>query len=644
MPQPVWQEGIGSLLLLAAAQQTGLLEMLVKAVMGLADLTMAGRRPTSAVVDRLLRTLLFLPVAGLARTWDLRSYTGTMLAILSGRPYAYSQGYTEQFLARLARTKAAECLTEPIARWTWSLWQKEQPPPAQTSTPAVFYVDGHRKPVYSAVLVPRGPVGRLDGKILGCRELVLLHDARGHPLLATTHRGDQHLTMGLPHLLHCYEQAIDQRSVQRVVVDREGMAAEFLAQQKLAGRQVVTLLKADQYDSEGSFDQVGAWQPWRSNRAGQVICDVASARFALPRPNPADPAVEVEVALIRDWRKLLPAEPEASAAANDWQRDLTAQQAQFWEEGWQALPAPPVLRAPKLIAVVSTGPKGDAVELAQTYFERWNCQENIIRDWLLPLNLDTNHGYAKEQVVNSELAKRQVVAQGRAQRLQRLAQACRGRLVQLKEQDEQLKAEVLAYERRRNDLMIQVSQFEEAGRTEERDYFPVKARQVAVDWEVRQNRTKLEKNERLRSRLRDKCERYCRELRQVLRYQEDLQTQARDMYELEHSKDQLMTLFKLGLANLGMWVRDHYFGASYQHCGWQRLLPFFQLGGWVTATTKEVKLEVCAFNNRALGRDLEEVCHKVNEGAVTLPDGRRLVMTVGQRLRACLSGSLAQTG
>jgi hypothetical protein len=632
------------LLLLAAAQQTGLLEVLVTAVMELADLRMAGRRPHSTAVDRLLRTLLFLPVAGLARTWDLRSYTGTMLAILSGRECAYSQGYTEQFLARLVRAKAVERLTETMAKWTWSLWQREQPSPEPIGTPAAFYVDGHRKAVYSAVLVPRGPVGKLDGKILGCRELVLLHDAQGHPLLATTYRGDQHLTIGLPHLLHCYEQAIDQMSVQRVVVDREGMAAEFLAQQKLEGRQIVTLLRADQYESECSFDQVGEWQPWRSNRAGQVICEVAPARFALPRPNPADPPVEVEVALIRDWRKLLPAEAVAEAADYDWKRDLSLHQAQFWEEGWHALPAPPVPRTPKLIAVMSTGPKGNAVELAQTYFERWNCQENIIRDWLLPLNLDTNHGYAKEQVVNSELAKRQVVAQRRAQRLQQLAQACRARLGQLREQDEQLEADVLLYEQRRNDLVSQVTHFEEAGRTEERGYFPVKARQVAVDWEVRQNRTRLEKNMLRRSRLMDKCERYCRELRQVLRYQEDLQIQARDMYELDHSKDQLMTLFKLGLANLGMWVRGRYFGASYQHCGWQRLLPFFKLGGWVTTTAKEVKLEVCAFNNRALGRDLEEVCRKVNEGAVTLPDGRRLVMTVGQRLRACLIGPLAQTG
>ncbi len=34
----------------------------------------------------------------------------------------------------------------------------------------------------------------------------------------------------------------------------------------------------------------------------------------------------------------------------------------------------------------------------------------------------------------------------------------------------------------------------------------------------------------------DKCEGYCRELRQVLRHHEDLQTQARDMYELDHAR------------------------------------------------------------------------------------------------------------
>jgi hypothetical protein len=179
-----------------------------------------------------------------------------MLALLTGRERAYSQRYAERFLARLAHAEAAGHLTEVMAKWTWSLWQREHAGCDQPTDPAVFYVDGHRKAVYSDVLVPRGPVGKLGGKILGCRELVVLHDAHGHPLLATTHRGDQHLTMGLPHMLHSYEQATGQVALLRVVVDREGVAAEFLAQLRLEGRQVITLLRSDQYESEQSFEQV----------------------------------------------------------------------------------------------------------------------------------------------------------------------------------------------------------------------------------------------------------------------------------------------------------------------------------------------------------------------------------------------------
>ena len=233
----------------------------------------------------------------------------------------------------------------------------------------------------------------------------------------------------------------------------------------------------------------------------------------------------------------------------------------------------------------------------------------------------------------------------RQQRLQHLAQRSRGRLAALQEQDGHLEAQACTYAQRARELAIQVLAFEAAGRTEERAYFPVKAQHLAAEWEVRQRQTKREKMALRRQRLIDKCAGYCREQRQVLRQHEDLAAQARDMYALDHAKDQIMTLFKLGLANLGMQVRDQYFGASYQHCGWQRLLPFFKLGGWVRATASEVQLEFCAFNNRALVRDLEEVCHRVNTQGATLPDGRRLVMAVGKRLRAqTLNGPLAQTG
>jgi hypothetical protein len=71
---------------------------------------------------------------------------------------------------------------------------------------------------------------------------VLLHDASGHPLLVTTHRGDQHLTSGLPTLTKQYEQETGLGTVQHIVVDREAMAAEFLAALKEAGRTVISVL------------------------------------------------------------------------------------------------------------------------------------------------------------------------------------------------------------------------------------------------------------------------------------------------------------------------------------------------------------------------------------------------------------------
>ena len=48
------------------------------------------------------------------------------------------------------------------------------------------------------------------------------------------------------------------------------------------------------------------------------------------------------------------------------------------------------------------------------------------------------------------------------------------------------------------------------------------------------------------------------------------------MYELEHAKDQLMTVLKLALANVVMWTRDTYFPAAYAQATWHRLAPFFR--------------------------------------------------------------------
>jgi hypothetical protein len=105
-------------------------------------------------------------------------------------------------------------------------------------------------------------------------------------------RGDQHLTIGVPQLLQRYEQATDLVHLDCLVVDREGMAAEFLFQLHSQGRRVVTLLRSNQYKDEGSFTEVGEWLPWRLDRQGSVVCARGGSPVSTATPYAARPAVD----------------------------------------------------------------------------------------------------------------------------------------------------------------------------------------------------------------------------------------------------------------------------------------------------------------------------------------------------------------
>src|SRR5260221_5919331 len=81
-PEPRWQDGAAGLLLVAAANETGLLSRLEQAV---AACTATSTRPSllsCSTRSKLLLTLWLLGAIGLERTSDLRSYTGDALGLL----------------------------------------------------------------------------------------------------------------------------------------------------------------------------------------------------------------------------------------------------------------------------------------------------------------------------------------------------------------------------------------------------------------------------------------------------------------------------------------------------------------------------------------------------------------------------------
>jgi hypothetical protein len=347
------------LLLLAAVTETGLLTQLEQAL----PLPPATPEPphlplaaSPAVRRRLLLTLLFLGAVGLQRTWDLRGYTADGLALLTGRIRAYGYRYTEAFLSQVASADGADSFTSALACWTTQLWHATgETASAEQPHMLTCYVDGHRKPVYSDVLLPRGLIGRL-GMVLGCRALLLLHDEQGHPLFVTTHRGDQHLTVGVPALLERYEQYAGNSQITRMIVDREGMATEFLASLHAEGRGVVTILQTNQYRNLSSFSEVGAFVPLSSDAHGQIIREVAPAHITLPREDQTLAPLDLQVALIRDLRRLVPIQPDPEEAEvlQRWDRDLPPDERTWWREGWQATAAPAKETTPKLIPIVTT--------------------------------------------------------------------------------------------------------------------------------------------------------------------------------------------------------------------------------------------------------------------------------------------------
>ena len=177
--------------------ETGLLASLETAIASCEPTTAHSLLSSAPHCSRqLLLTLLFLPLGSLRRTHDLRGYTGDALAVVTGRHRVYGYCHTERFLSQLAKANGSEALTTALGSWTAHLWGARSQDTGEQTAPC-FYIDGHRKPVYADSLIPRGLIGR-SGKILGGRALTLLHDEHGHPRLATTSRGDQHLTIGLP--------------------------------------------------------------------------------------------------------------------------------------------------------------------------------------------------------------------------------------------------------------------------------------------------------------------------------------------------------------------------------------------------------------------------------------------------------------
>ena len=342
--------------------------------------------------------------------------------------------------------------------------------------------------------------------------------------------------VGLPSIIVRYERDEEHIQVRRIIVDREGMATEFLASLHAEGRTVVTILRTNQYQDLTSFYDVGTFLPLSTDAKGQIIREVAPARISLARPDHPGEQLCLQVALIRDLRRMVPVVPdqEDTALPSRWDADLPRNELAWWQEGWQATAAPAKETTAKLIPIVTTAQTIDAVELAQTYIHRWPAQENVIKDYLLLLGLDTNHGFAKVAVENSEVVRQRTHLQQRLTRLKQWAQSAGKRETQASKRHERLRKE---YKRRADELNRELALYQATLELQEvADYAlrrQIKERKAVIQAELEPIRAKEWRAYEQSNHEFRKQERYCKEQREVLRALEDLAAKERTMYELD---------------------------------------------------------------------------------------------------------------
>ncbi len=245
------------------------------------------------------------------------------------------------------------------------------------------------------------------------------------------------------------------------------------------------------------------------------------------------------------------------------------------------------------------------------------------------MGLDTNHGYAKRPVENSEVAKRRAELERKLAKVQRQAHAAREQHGQAFARSSTLEKRLKAARAEATRTLTERLQaWEQQGvweliQRERREAFQQEAAAKLAPLQQRKR-----KAEDAIVAAFAACERACQQERLLLRQLEDVKASERAMFELDHAKDQTMTVLKLALANLVMWTRDTYFPGTYAQATWHRLAPFFRLPGRIVWGTDTVTVELRPFNDRRLSRDLEELCQRVEAAQPRLPDGRSVVLWV----------------
>ncbi len=599
--------------------------------------------------ERHLLTLMVMPTLGLFKPYALNDYSGTALRLLTGRHRPYSADEMEHFILSCTRVGWTEPLTADVAGWATQLWATDVPQatpatsprssagplslgtvldrplslgqrtkgtvqcqrtkglsPAKGDAPAYLYWDWHVKTVYSDYHLPRTKHGT-SKRIAGARKQLMLHDEAGHLLFMRTYRGDTHLIDGMVDGTAYYEGLAESQRLTRQIFDREGLSVAHFKELIADNRQFITCLRADQYEGLDSFDSPSPFQPFRYDKHGKVIQEIAEASYDVKdRPvlsaqdtcRPGEETLPLRAILLR----------KPPDEADDEEED-----------------------AVHLHVIITPNREAAAADIANLYRARQSKQENAIRDWWLPLGGDVNVGYDKRQVENSELAKQKAELEARLERLERYIPGCEARLQRARRRHQKHSKRYQAeLEAAQQEFRDGIQQREAKGNAALDIYRWAQAEEARIQERLEPLRSPMDAAAEKMEQELDKRQRYCQEQQEKEQALTKITRKMADhpMYELDDRKDQLMSALRVCLVNVLQRLRDTVFPASYAHATYETLAPFVQMGGFVIEHPQRIEILLDGFWQSAKQRDLEEVVARCKARQLTAPDGRALRFSI----------------
>jgi hypothetical protein len=557
-----------------------------------ADRPLCHHRPET--ITRRLTHLMWLPRFDVIRPYQLRHIRPLGLGLVADGCATLGYSALEHFLADLEALRVAVPLGDALMQRYLETW----PVPAEG---AFFYLDNRRKVRYSSSAIAAGKISA-SGRILGATTQLFLHDAAGHGLHMHSGPGDDHMTRTLEPFAQRFVTLIGRDRVRGLVADQEMRSvALFVALEAMDHLGFVTIAPTPTPKQEAAFEVQGIFVPYlRDAESGELTHWVAHAHTLL-QDRQKGLSYSCRVTLVVDCRSGLPG---------------------------RLVPVLHNLREEAL-----------PVQVPHTvYVGRWESQERVFRDMRDCQNLDANYGHKKVVVPNRRVERKQDKLQRklhtwekRVATAQRKVKEYAEQITALeqdarqKEQDNQEKISVLCRigqeatsPKQRERLLVQKERLVAKGQVQQ---IRLQARQRRLLADQRTWQQKLVKRQSTRNQVA-----------QALHELED-----RPFYDLDLEKDNLMTYLQMAGENAHRFVQERYFAGTFlekmDEATMVRLI--YNQPGQVQRRGPYLQVRLLAYRDSELQAAAVQACQRVNRAQVDLPNGRRLRMTVADKVLSC---------